>query len=148
MSGFSTIRRLALSILVICGLIFSGCDSTSSSGEDNNNPPSASFDSGNIAPGGTFSHTFDNEGTFEYYCELHSPDMQGQVTVSSTASSAEQDTVSMEGNSFLPQDLTVAPNTEVVWVNNADHDHTVISGNPTSGDDDGDDGGGGDDDRY
>ena len=39
------------------------------------------FDSGNIAPGATYSHTFNNAGTFNYHCTIH-PDMHGQVTVS------------------------------------------------------------------
>jgi LPXTG-motif cell wall-anchored protein len=30
-----------------------------------------SFDSGNLASGATFSHTFDKAGTFAYYCKYH-----------------------------------------------------------------------------
>ncbi len=30
--------------------------------------------------GGTFSHTFNNQGTFDYYCSLH-PSMKGKVIV-------------------------------------------------------------------
>lgn len=30
-----------------------------------------SFDSGNMAPGATFSHTFDKAGTYAYYCKYH-----------------------------------------------------------------------------
>ncbi len=138
MSALTTIRRLAITVLVLFALILNGCQSTSS----DNNKPSVNFNSGNISPGGTYSYTFESEGTFDYYCEIHSADMQGQITVSSATSSAERDTVNMEGNSFQPSNLTVAPNTEVVWINNADHAHTVVSGNPSSG------GGGGDDDPY
>jgi plastocyanin len=39
-----------------------------------------SFDSGSLANGGTFSHTFQEKGTFEYYCKIH-PNMAGKVTV-------------------------------------------------------------------
>lgn len=91
------------------------------------------FSSGTIAPGGTYSYTFENEGTVEYYCEIHAPDMQAQITVSSSATTSEQDTVSMVGDIFQPNNLTIAPNTEVIWINDADHDHTVVSGNPSSG---------------
>jgi plastocyanin len=37
-------------------------------------------DSGNIAPGDTFTFTFDDEGTFAYHCEPH-PQMEGTITV-------------------------------------------------------------------
>ena len=42
---------------------------------------SGSFDSGLFGQGGTFSHTFDSAGTYEYFCTRH-PSMQGSVTVS------------------------------------------------------------------
>jgi plastocyanin len=41
---------------------------------------SGSFDSGILAAGGTFSHTFSAAGTFAYHCEIH-PDMRGTVIV-------------------------------------------------------------------
>jgi len=40
-----------------------------------------SFDSDNIAPGGTFSHTFSSQGTFAYHCKIHSS-MTAKVVVS------------------------------------------------------------------
>lgn len=41
-----------------------------------------SFDSGNLDPGATFSHTFDQAGEFSYVCEYHEGDgMVGSVTV-------------------------------------------------------------------
>lgn len=39
-----------------------------------------SFDSGDLAPGKTFEHTFDKTGTFSYHCSIHSS-MTGDVTV-------------------------------------------------------------------
>jgi plastocyanin len=39
-----------------------------------------SWSSGNIAPGSSFSHTFNAAGTFQYHCSLH-PGMVGTVTV-------------------------------------------------------------------
>lgn len=38
------------------------------------------FDSGELQPGDTFSYTFDQAGTFDYFCTLH-PDMTASVTV-------------------------------------------------------------------
>lgn len=40
-----------------------------------------SFDSGSIAPGGTFTHTFSTSGSFPYHCDFHSS-MTGTITVS------------------------------------------------------------------
>jgi plastocyanin len=39
-----------------------------------------SFDSGNLAPGATFSQTFDTPGTYTYHCAIHSS-MTGTITV-------------------------------------------------------------------
>ncbi len=38
-------------------------------------------DSGNLASGATFEHTFDTAGTFDYFCSIH-PTMTATVTVS------------------------------------------------------------------
>jgi plastocyanin len=38
------------------------------------------FDSGQLAPGATFSHTFTAAGTFPYICQIH-PQMTGTITV-------------------------------------------------------------------
>ena len=40
-----------------------------------------SWDSGSLAQGATFSHTFTRPGTFAYFCAIH-PSMRGTVTVS------------------------------------------------------------------
>ena len=39
-----------------------------------------SFDSGNIAPGGKFTHTFNAAGTIAYHCSIHS-NMTAKVVV-------------------------------------------------------------------
>ncbi len=39
-----------------------------------------SFDSGSLAQGKTFTHTFKKAGTFSYHCNFH-PDMMGKVEV-------------------------------------------------------------------
>ena len=40
----------------------------------------ADFDSGQIAPGATYTHKFDTAGTFDYKCSIH-PSMTAKVTV-------------------------------------------------------------------
>jgi len=47
----------------------------------------ASFDSGNLATGDTFSFTFDTAGMYEYFCEIH-PNMIGSITVTAAAATA------------------------------------------------------------
>jgi plastocyanin len=48
------------------------------------------FDSGQLAPGATFSHTFTAAGTFPYVCQIH-PQMTGTVTVVEAAAAAQGD---------------------------------------------------------
>ena len=55
---------------------------------------SGHFDSGLIAPGGMFSHEFDEAGTFPYYCVAH-PWMVGTVMVSSEETHGDME--EMEG---------------------------------------------------
>jgi plastocyanin len=45
---------------------------------------SGTFDSGNVAPGSTFTYTFATIGTFAYHCNIH-PTMVATVVVSATA---------------------------------------------------------------
>ena len=39
-----------------------------------------SYDSGNLDQGGTFEHTYDEPGTYEYFCTIHNS-MTGSVVV-------------------------------------------------------------------
>ena len=41
---------------------------------------SGDFDSGNIAPGGSFNHTFTKAGSVSYHCNIHKT-MKGQIIV-------------------------------------------------------------------
>lgn len=43
--------------------------------------PDGLFDSGVIGPGGTYTHTFNSAGSFNYYCSIHQDIMTGTVTV-------------------------------------------------------------------
>ena len=123
------IRHYAIPGMLL-GILFLLVGCSSSSDNEMSNP---SFDSGSIGPGETFSYTFKQEGTFDYYCSIHAPDMQGSVTVNSDASGSDQDTVEMVNTTFNPKSITVKPNTQVIWINRDDFAHTVVSGNPSSG---------------
>lgn len=124
--SISNLKHAISFILVVC--MVSACQTDSEPGSE------VSFQSGNIAPGNTFSYTFEKEGTVEYYCRIHAPNMQGVVSVSAGAATSGQDTVRMSNNQFNPNQITVAPNTEIVWINEGNEVHTVVSGNPpTSG---------------
>jgi len=41
---------------------------------------SGAFDSGNLSPGATFTHQFNDAGTFPYHCSIHTF-MKGTITV-------------------------------------------------------------------
>lgn len=43
--------------------------------------PDGLFDSGNVSPGGEFAYTFDEPGTYDYFCIPHQPSMTGTITV-------------------------------------------------------------------
>ncbi len=43
--------------------------------------PDGLFDSGPVATGDTFSHTFDEPGTYPYFCALHPATMRGEIRV-------------------------------------------------------------------
>jgi plastocyanin len=47
------------------------------------------FDSGELAPGASFSQTFDTAGSFAYHCEIH-PDMTGTIVVTEAAGAQAQ----------------------------------------------------------
>jgi plastocyanin len=48
------------------------------------------FDSGELAPGASFSHTFTAAGTFPYICQIH-PQMTGTVTVVEAAAAGQDE---------------------------------------------------------
>lgn len=124
-TNFLTIflTTIMLSVVVV------GC-SDDSTGSDTG----ASFDSGLLSTGESFSYTFEEEGVYNYYCQNHEPDMTGNITVTNSAESASQDTVRMQDLAFTPSQITVSPNTTIIWVNDDEVQHTVTSGSPSEND--------------
>lgn len=43
--------------------------------------PSGRFESGELERGETFEFTFDEPGSYEYFCDIHPATMQGRITV-------------------------------------------------------------------
>lgn len=103
-------------------------DHTSTSGSGG--VPDGLWDSGNMAPGDTFSFTFTSAGMFDYYCEYHS-NMIGRITVIDATATVQQ----LPGRVFSPVNLTVILGDTVLWVNADTMAHTTTSG--TSGTPDG-----------
>ncbi|HEX9260257.1 MAG TPA: cupredoxin domain-containing protein [Acidimicrobiales bacterium] len=118
------------------------------------------FDSGIVAPGGTYRHTFPTNGTYAYVCLIH-PGMQGTVVVAPAgapeppappptgapaspavgvgtvggaappAASSRRHEVAVLDLRFDPQRLTVSAGDSVTWVNKGVALHTVTAGDKT-----------------
>lgn len=43
--------------------------------------PDGTFDSGEVAKDGSFEQTFEQAGTFQYFCSLHPATMRGEIRV-------------------------------------------------------------------
>ena len=105
------------------------------------------FDSGYMFTTDTYTSTFPEAGTFNYYCTLH-PEMRAAVIVgaggavpdSSTAVDTDGSnptapptaalgglSVTMLDNNFSPQSITVTAGTTVRWGNNGQALHTVTA---------------------
>jgi plastocyanin len=117
------------------------------------------FDSGIFDPGGSFSFTFNEPGSFPYVCQLH-PQMQGTVTAegepvaggtqaaqptenAATASPASAESpppagasgasVSIVDFAFEPATLDVPAGAAVTWTNDGHAPHTVTGDFADSG---------------
>lgn len=114
--------------VIFCGffaITINGCNTT-----DSNSKNGQLFKSGDIGSGETFNYTFNETGTYDYFCEIHKPDMKGKIVVETGVESTNPDTVEMKNTSFIPSQLTVSPGTKVVWINKDSFAHTVVSGTP------------------
>ena len=93
-----------------------------------NNESSPTFDSGDLEEhGGAYSHVFDVEGEFDYFCQHH-PIMTGTVQVTAGGPlTATVNIVDIPEMSFSPQVIEVGIGGTVEWVNQSDQHHTVTS---------------------
>jgi plastocyanin len=91
------------------------------------------FDSGNMAPGESFSHTFTREGSYPYYDHRDRDDAAyfGTIVVGSDASAdgplPERGEVSIVDRSFRPASFSVAIGGSIAWTNDDGEAHTVTS---------------------
>jgi plastocyanin len=98
------------------------------------------FDSGNLDPGGSFTFTFDVEGTYTYLDERNDEDAGyvGTIVVvapgaasplpgGSPAPLAQAGEVSVVDRAFLPLTLEVATGATVTWSNVDTESHTVTA---------------------
>ena len=82
------------------------------------------LNSGSIANGGTYQHTFANAGTYSYFCTIHGTGMAGTVVVAGGQPASAS--VSIQNNFYSPATVSVAPGGTVTWTNNGST-HTVTS---------------------
>jgi len=55
-------------------------------------PPAGGFDSGVLNTGQTFSRIFSTAGVFEYWCSIHTTQMEGRITVAAQATATPTST--------------------------------------------------------
>jgi plastocyanin len=85
------------------------------------------LNSGNVATGTNFMHTFASAGSFPYHCTIHGA-MTGTVTVAAGQSmNATVTIVNSTSTGFSPQAISVAPGGTVTWNNTSGVTHTVTS---------------------
>lgn len=83
------------------------------------------LNSGDILPGGTYTHRFATAGTFNYHC-IHHAVMTGSVVVSAAALDTLVN-VSIVSYTSPFHSATVKPGGRVRWTNNNNMTHTVTS---------------------
>jgi|SRR5690349_17083527 len=83
------------------------------------------LNSGDIRPGGTFTHRFTTAGNFHYHC-IHHPMMTGNVLVTDAALDTLVN-VSIVSDMSPFHAATVKPGGRVHWTNNNGLVHTVTS---------------------
>lgn len=84
----------------------------------------AAFDSGTITPGNTFTFTFSDPGTFDYYCRFHAMFGTVQVTATATDMNASVDILDSPGR-YEDAVVQIQPGGTVTWRNDGALDHTV-----------------------
>ena len=104
--------------------------------------PDGHFDSSLVMAGSTFSHTFDEAGTFDYFCMVH-PWMVGSVVVSGEEEHMEEkhmegmEQSGMSGMTDLSDQLTAAVTSGVIHHIGGNTDDATLTVHLFGADDDG-----------
>lgn len=119
-------KRIVIGVLVagvIAGAFALSCGGKSSSPTS---PAALELNSGNIANGGFYSHTFNTAGTFNYHCTIHT-NMTGTITVVASGGNAPA-AAGMNGTtSFSNGTQTINVGSSITWTNASGITHTVTS---------------------
>ncbi len=83
----------------------------------------AVFDSGTLNRNDTFTHTFNEEGTFNYHCLFHP--MTGVVRVTATGPLTANISIVEGPVRFEPNDVTIGRGGTVTWLHAGNEPHTV-----------------------
>jgi plastocyanin len=123
MSHRPRIALLTVMLLTLVAASVPGCG-----GDNGTNPGGGGgtkeLDSGVIANGGTYMHTFSTAGTYNYCCTIHGcAAMNAKVTVA--GGNPATDAVTITNNAFS-KDAAVSVGGTVTWTNNGSN-HTVTS---------------------
>jgi len=117
-------HRLASMALIVMAALVASCGDKATN--PTNNPPAPlELNSGNMPTGRSYSHTFANAGTYNYFCTIHGASMSGSVTVSGTTPDSVLVTIG-PGNTYNPASAAVKVSGTVRWINTGSP-HTVTS---------------------
>jgi plastocyanin len=101
-------------------------------------PPNDAWISPDLNEGGSYTKTFLNPGTYNYFCTFHADEMFGKVVVTgppisptpggptSTPASGTSD-VTVQNNQYAPKDHVVSLGSTVRWTNKDSVPHTITS---------------------
>jgi plastocyanin len=98
-------------------VVWTNLDSTTHTSTGSGN----AWNSGNLAQGASYSHTFYTPGTYSYICAIH-PSMTGTITVTSSLSQ-----VNIDQSAFVPMSLSIHVGGAVRWTNLDEIGHTATS---------------------
>jgi len=123
----SPVRLVLAALLVVAALWVAACGKDKSTNPVGGGGGGAELNSGSIANGIAYQHTFATAGTFNYQCTIH-PQMLGTVTVAAGGQdSALVTIINNTSTGFSPGTVTVKPGGFVRWTNTSGMTHNVTS---------------------